>query len=39
MGVMPVPMGYNRTYAKLDGPLTEANCLRAVYERIAEKRV
>jgi hypothetical protein len=30
MGVMPVPLGYNRTYAKLDGPLTEANYLRAV---------
>ena len=29
MGVMPVPLGYNRTYAKLDGPLTEANYLRA----------
>jgi hypothetical protein len=30
MGVMPVPLGYNRTYAKLDGPLTEANYLKAV---------
>ena len=30
MGVMPVPLGYNRTYAKLDGPLTEANYLRAI---------
>ena len=30
MGVMPVPLGYNRTYAKLDVPLTEANYLRAI---------
>ena len=30
MGVMPVPLGYNRTYAKLDGPLTEANYLKAI---------
>jgi hypothetical protein len=30
MGVMAVPLGYNRTYAKLDGPLTEANYLRAI---------
>jgi hypothetical protein len=30
MGVMPVPLGYNRTYAKLEGPLTEANYLKAV---------
>lgn len=30
MGVMSVPLGYNRTYAKLDGPLTEANYLKAI---------
>ena len=30
MGVMAVPLGYNRTYAKLDGPLTEANYLEAI---------
>jgi len=30
MGVMPVPLGYNRTYAKLDGTLTEANYLKAI---------
>jgi len=30
MGVMPVPLGYSRTYAKLDGPLTEANYLKAI---------
>jgi len=30
MGVMPVPLGYNRTYAKLDGSLTEANYLKAI---------
>ncbi len=30
MGVMPVPLGYNRTYAKLDGPLCEANYLKAI---------
>ena len=30
MGVMPVPLGYNRTYAKLGGPLTEANYLKAI---------
>ncbi|MHC4442443.1 MAG: CehA/McbA family metallohydrolase [Planctomycetota bacterium] len=30
MGVMRVPLGYNRTYAKLDGPLTEANYINAV---------
>ncbi|UCG56754.1 MAG: CehA/McbA family metallohydrolase [Phycisphaerales bacterium] len=30
MGVMPVPLGYNRTYAKLNGPLTEANYLAAI---------
>ena len=30
MGVMPVPLGYGRTYAKLDGPLTEANYLDAI---------
>ena len=29
-GVMPVPIGYNRTYAKLDGPLTVANYVKAV---------
>jgi len=31
MGVMPVPLGYSRTYAKLDGPLTEANYLDAIH--------
>ena len=31
MGVMPVPLGYNRIYAKLDGLLTEANYLRAIH--------
>jgi len=30
MGVMQVPLGYNRTYAKLDGTLTEANYLKAI---------
>ena len=30
MGVMPVPLGYSRTYAQLDGPLTEANYLQAI---------
>jgi len=30
MGVMSVPLGYNRTYAKLNGPLTEANYLKAI---------
>lgn len=30
MGVMAVPLGCNRTYAKLDGPLTEANYIRAI---------
>lgn len=30
MGVMPVPLGYNRTYAKLEGQLTEANYLEAI---------
>ena len=30
MGVMGVPLGYNRTYAKLLGPLTEENYLRAL---------
>jgi hypothetical protein len=30
MGVMAVPLGYSRTYAKLDGPLTEANYLKAI---------
>jgi hypothetical protein len=31
MGVMPVPLGYSRTYARLDGPLTEANYLDAIH--------
>jgi len=31
MGVMAVPLGYSRTYAKLDGPLTEANYLAAIH--------
>jgi hypothetical protein len=30
MGVMAVPLGYGRTYAKLDGPLTEAGYLDAI---------
>lgn len=30
MGVMPVPLGYSRTYARLDGPLTEAGYLAAI---------
>jgi len=30
MGVMPVPLGYSRTYARLDGPLTEADYLDAI---------
>jgi hypothetical protein len=30
MGVMPVPLGYSRTYARLDSPLTEANYLAAI---------
>lgn len=30
MGVMAVPLGYGRTYAKLKGPLTEANYLDAI---------
>lgn len=30
MGVMPAPLGYCRTYAKLEGPLTEANYLKAI---------
>ena len=30
MGVMPAPLGYCRTYAKLQGPLTEANYLKAI---------
>ena len=30
MGVMPAPLGYSRMYAKLDGPLTEANYLEAI---------
>jgi len=31
MGVMPAPLGYCRTYAKLEGPLTEANYLKAIH--------
>ncbi len=31
MGVMAVPLGYSRTYAKLDGPLTEASYLAAIH--------
>ncbi|MEA3226932.1 MAG: CehA/McbA family metallohydrolase, partial [Planctomycetota bacterium] len=30
MGVMAVPLGYGRTYAKLDGPLSEASYLNAI---------
>ncbi len=30
MGVMPLPLGYNRTYMKLDGVLSEENVLRAI---------
>ncbi len=30
IGVMPVPLGYNRTYAKLDGELTEASYIAAI---------
>ena len=30
MGVMSAPLGYCRTYAKLQGPLTEANYLKAI---------
>lgn len=30
MGVMKLPLGYNRTYARLDGPLSEENYLKAV---------
>ncbi len=30
IGVMPVPAGYSRTYAKLDGPFSEAEYLKAV---------
>jgi len=30
MGVMPVPLGYSRTYAKIEGPLSEASYLKAV---------
>lgn len=30
MGVMPVPLGYSRTYAQLTGPLTAANYWDAV---------
>jgi hypothetical protein len=31
MGVMPAPLGYCRTYAKLEGPLTEADYLKAIH--------
>lgn len=31
MGVMPAPLGYCRIYAKLEGPLTEANYLKAIH--------
>ena len=27
---MPVSLGYNRTYTKLDGTITEANYLKAI---------
>jgi hypothetical protein len=30
MGVMAVPLGYGRTYAKLEGPLSEASYLNAI---------
>lgn len=30
MGVMPTPLGYNRTYAKIDGPLSEESYLTAI---------
>ncbi|MHC4432973.1 MAG: CehA/McbA family metallohydrolase domain-containing protein, partial [Planctomycetota bacterium] len=30
MGVMAVPLGYGRTYAKIDGPLSEASYLDAI---------
>jgi hypothetical protein len=30
IGVMPVPLGYSRTYAKVDGPLSEASLLKAI---------
>jgi hypothetical protein len=30
MGVMPVPLGYSRTYARLDGSLSESNYLKAI---------
>jgi len=30
IGVMPVPLGHSRTYAKLDGPLSEASFLKAI---------
>ena len=30
MGVMAVPLGYGRTYARLDGPLSEAGYLNAI---------
>jgi hypothetical protein len=32
MGVMPLPLGYDRTYVKLNGALTEKNMLEAVRE-------
>ncbi len=30
MGVMPLPLGYSRTYIKLDAPLTEQNYINAI---------
>ncbi len=30
MGVMPTPLGYNRTYAKIDGPLAENAFIDAI---------
>jgi len=30
MGVLAAPLGYSRTYARLEGPLTEANYLKAI---------
>jgi hypothetical protein len=30
MGVMPLPLGYNRTYIKLEGPLSEKNILDTI---------
>lgn len=32
MGVMRLPLGYNRTYAKLSGDLTESNYLKAIQQ-------